>query len=211
MAAMPDANANAPRPPSIAAMLCSRAAPRRVLRARVLEALVAAELFLDVGRGLEDRRDDGAGRRVGLLAGVDADSREARVCGEFQRGTCRMKEMDELLRAGRSPAATPAPVGQYDSLLLFGFQLAMASRRLADTPTPARRRQAPPSLPMPPDDSGRTARDLLLNSWPGRLFIIAVVFKVLVALVRLFGEVPAFLRCSARPRQSRWRSRSCSS
>ena len=69
----------------------------------------------------------------------------------------------------------------------------MASRRLADTPTPARRRQAPPSFPMPPDDSGRTARDLLLNSWPGRLFIIAAALKVIVALVRLFVEVPSFL------------------
>ena len=47
---------------------------------------------------------------------------------------------------------------------------------------------------MPPDDSGRTARDLLLNSWPGRLFIIAAALKVIVALVRLVGEVPAFLR-----------------
>ena len=70
----------------------------------------------------------------------------------------------------------------------------MASRRLADTPTPARRRQAQPSLPMPPDDSGRTARDLLLHSWPGRLFIIAAVLKVLVALIRLVGDVPSFLR-----------------
>ena len=70
----------------------------------------------------------------------------------------------------------------------------MASRRLADTPTPARRRQAPPGLPMPPDESGRTARDLLLNSWPGRLFIIAGGLKVLVAIFRLFGDVPAVLR-----------------
>ena len=70
----------------------------------------------------------------------------------------------------------------------------MASRRLADTPTPARRRQAPPSLPLPPDDSGRTARDLLLSSWPGRLFIVAVIFKILILVARLFGEVPAFLQ-----------------
>ena len=47
---------------------------------------------------------------------------------------------------------------------------------------------------MPPDDSGRTARDLLLNSWPGRLFIIAAALKVLVAFIRIFGEVPSFLR-----------------
>jgi sigma-B regulation protein RsbU (phosphoserine phosphatase) len=70
----------------------------------------------------------------------------------------------------------------------------MASRRLADTPTPARRRQAPPGLQMPPDDSGRSARDLLLNSWPGRLFIIAAGLKILVAIFRLFGDVPAVLR-----------------
>ena len=50
---------------------------------------------------------------------------------------------------------------------------------------------------MPPDDSGRTARDLLLNSWPGRLFIIAAALKVLVALVRLVGDVPAFLSVSS--------------
>src|SRR6187401_1506458 len=92
------------------------------------------------------------------------------------------------------PSCDAAPVEPYDSLLLFGFQLAMASRRLADTPTPARRRQAPPSLPVPPDDSGRTARDLLLNSWPGRLFIVAVIFKILILIARLFGEVPAFLQ-----------------
>jgi sigma-B regulation protein RsbU (phosphoserine phosphatase) len=47
---------------------------------------------------------------------------------------------------------------------------------------------------MPPDDSGRTARDLLLNSWPGRLFIIAAALKVIVALIRLVGEVPTFLQ-----------------
>jgi sigma-B regulation protein RsbU (phosphoserine phosphatase) len=46
---------------------------------------------------------------------------------------------------------------------------------------------------MPADDSGRTARDLLLNSWPGRLFIIAAALKVIVSLVRLVGDVPGFL------------------
>jgi phosphoserine phosphatase RsbU/P len=47
---------------------------------------------------------------------------------------------------------------------------------------------------MPPDDSGRSARDLLLNSWPGRLFIIAAALKVVVGLVRVVGEVPTFLQ-----------------
>ena len=46
---------------------------------------------------------------------------------------------------------------------------------------------------MPADDSARTARDLLLNSWPGRLFIIAAALKTLVGLVRLVGDVPRFL------------------
>ena len=50
---------------------------------------------------------------------------------------------------------------------------------------------------MPPDDSGRTARDLLLNSWPGRLFIIAALLKILVVLVRLVGQVPAFLSAAS--------------
>ena len=52
--------------------------PRRVLRARVLVALVLAQRLLDVGGRLIDRGDDGAGRRVGFLAGVDADRAESR-------------------------------------------------------------------------------------------------------------------------------------
>ena len=41
---------------------------RRVRDARVVVALVLADRLLHVGRGLVDRRDDRAGRRVGLLA-----------------------------------------------------------------------------------------------------------------------------------------------
>jgi serine phosphatase RsbU (regulator of sigma subunit) len=70
----------------------------------------------------------------------------------------------------------------------------MDSRRLADTPTPARRRQALPSLPPPGDDAGRTARELLLHSWPGRLFIVATAFKIVVGLMRFATELPPFLR-----------------
>ena len=173
-------------------MLSSSACARRVLRARVLVALVAAELFLDVGRRLEDGRDDRAGRRVGLLAGVDADGREARVGGEFH--TRHLSDQRRKILRAVEPSRDAAPVGQYDSLLSFDFQIGMASRRLADTPTPARRRQAPPSLPAPPDDSGRTARDLLLSSWPGRLFIVAAIFKILVASSGIVGELPAFLQ-----------------
>ena len=66
-------------PPSIAAMLPFEREARRILRARVLVALVLAELVLHVGRRLVDRRDDGAGRGIGFLAGVQADGAEARV------------------------------------------------------------------------------------------------------------------------------------
>jgi sigma-B regulation protein RsbU (phosphoserine phosphatase) len=66
--------------------------------------------------------------------------------------------------------------------------------RLAETPAPVRRRQAVPSLPLPPPETPRTARDVLLRSWPGRLFIVAVITKFLAALFRLGGEPPAFVQ-----------------
>ena len=96
-------------------------------------------------------------------------------------------------RGGSEPRREVERLGLYDSLLSFGFQLAWPtgdSRTRPHRPAPA----GAAGLPMPPDDSGRTARDLLLNSWPGRLFIIAAALKILVALVRLVGDVPSFLR-----------------
>ena len=76
---MPDANANAALPAFDRREVGLERQARRVLRARVLEALVLAERVLHVGRGLIDRRDDRAGRGVGLLAGVQADRGESRV------------------------------------------------------------------------------------------------------------------------------------
>jgi phosphoserine phosphatase RsbU/P len=70
----------------------------------------------------------------------------------------------------------------------------MESRRRKDTPVPVRRRQAQPSLPLPVDDPNGTARELLLRSWPGRLFIVATAFKVAIALLRFTGDIPPFLR-----------------
>jgi sigma-B regulation protein RsbU (phosphoserine phosphatase) len=70
----------------------------------------------------------------------------------------------------------------------------MGSKRLADTPSPARRRRAPASLPLASDEPVRSARDLLLHSWPGRLFIMSAVLKVLVWAVRLAGELPTPIR-----------------
>ncbi len=70
----------------------------------------------------------------------------------------------------------------------------MGSKRLADTPSPARRRRAPASLPLASDEPVRSASDLLLHSWPGRLFLISAALKVLVWAVRLFGELPTPIR-----------------
>ena len=70
----------------------------------------------------------------------------------------------------------------------------MDSRRLADAPPPARRRQAPPGLPPAVEDSTLNARDLLLKSWPGRVFLIATAFKLVVSAIRLIGDLPSWLR-----------------
>jgi hypothetical protein len=50
---------------------------RRILRARILVALVHARAFLHVGRGRVDRRHDRAGRWIRMLAGVDRARAEA--------------------------------------------------------------------------------------------------------------------------------------
>jgi hypothetical protein len=55
----------------------------RILRAGVLVAFVFSERFLHVGRGLINRGDDGAGRGVGCLAGVQTDCTESRVWSEL--------------------------------------------------------------------------------------------------------------------------------
>src|SRR4029079_19086012 len=56
---------------------------RRVLRARVLVALVPPQLVLHVRRRLVDRRDDGAGARIWDLTSVNTDGGEASVRAEF--------------------------------------------------------------------------------------------------------------------------------
>jgi sigma-B regulation protein RsbU (phosphoserine phosphatase) len=73
----------------------------------------------------------------------------------------------------------------------------MASRRVAEPPLPAHRRQASNPLTLPPPEPQRTTRDLLLRSWPGRLFIVAAAIRLVVAILRLFGELPAFFQVLA--------------
>ena len=91
---------------------------RRVLRPRVLVALVLAEGILDVRGRLEDRGDDGAGRRIGLLAGVDATGGKARAIVECHGGAItissivrasyacdRPRRPSLILTSRRAPAA----------------------------------------------------------------------------------------------------------
>ena len=64
----------------------------------VFEALVLTELLLDVGRGLEDRRHDGASGGIGLLARVDGAGRNVEseiVVGNVGHG-CRVKAQRKL-------------------------------------------------------------------------------------------------------------------
>jgi sigma-B regulation protein RsbU (phosphoserine phosphatase) len=49
---------------------------------------------------------------------------------------------------------------------------------------------APRVTPRPGAASQLSARDQLLRTWPGRLFLIAAVLKFVIALWRLLGDVP---------------------
>jgi sigma-B regulation protein RsbU (phosphoserine phosphatase) len=63
----------------------------------------------------------------------------------------------------------------------------MASLRLPDRPALGGRRSPPPAGPDPP---ARRARHLLLDTWPGRIFILSAACKIIVALIRLVGDAP---------------------
>jgi sigma-B regulation protein RsbU (phosphoserine phosphatase) len=52
----------------------------------------------------------------------------------------------------------------------------------------------PPGMPNPAPLPMPTPRQMLLHSWAGRLFIVSAAFKILVALLRLAIEIPAFIR-----------------
>jgi sigma-B regulation protein RsbU (phosphoserine phosphatase) len=58
---------------------------------------------------------------------------------------------------------------------------------------PRQSRRTPPELPpalSPPTDPVPSARDLLLQSWAGRLFIIAAALKLIVSLLRQVTGLP---------------------
>jgi sigma-B regulation protein RsbU (phosphoserine phosphatase) len=66
----------------------------------------------------------------------------------------------------------------------------MASSRHPERPAPGGLRASPPVGADPP---ARRPRDLLLNTWPGRLFIISAALKIIVAVTRLAGDLPRFV------------------
>ena len=177
--------------------------PGRVLRARVLVALVATELLLHVGRRLEDRRDDGAGGWIWFLTGMDTDGREAGVCREFHQGHLSVR--------GAGLAGNDARVGLYDSLLSFGFQLAWPagdSRTRPHRPGAGRRSRVSRCRQT---TRGRTARNLLLEFLARAALHHRRRSQSHRRVHPDFGEVPSFLRVRARRRPSVWRSPSSSS
>ncbi len=65
----------------------------------------------------------------------------------------------------------------------------MSTARLPERVLPGSRRSAPaPGAELP-----YSARDLLLNTWPGRLFIISAALKLVVGLLRLVGQLPTLV------------------
>ena len=70
----------------------------------------------------------------------------------------------------------------------------MARSRLPDAGAGARRTAATPALLPAATEHATSARDLLLRSWAGRLFLAAAGLKVIIALVRQAGDLPLVLR-----------------
>ncbi|OFW04661.1 MAG: hypothetical protein A3H96_09760 [Acidobacteria bacterium RIFCSPLOWO2_02_FULL_67_36] len=65
----------------------------------------------------------------------------------------------------------------------------MGTPRVPERAEASRRRTGAPALP-PAAGSPPAARALLLGSWPGRLFLVAAAVKLLIAAIRLVGELP---------------------
>ena len=70
----------------------------------------------------------------------------------------------------------------------------MARSRLPDAGAGTRRTAATPALLPAATEHATSARDLLLRSWAGRLFLAASALKVVIALVRQAGDLPLVVR-----------------
>jgi sigma-B regulation protein RsbU (phosphoserine phosphatase) len=82
----------------------------------------------------------------------------------------------------------------FDQIALIrsvGFQFSMARSRLPDASARARWLGALPALTAPAATT--SPRQLLLHSWAGRLFMLAASLKIVVALLRQLGDLPAFI------------------
>ena len=69
----------------------------------------------------------------------------------------------------------------------------MPRPRLPDVGARARRPAAPLALTSGATDRPVPARDLLLHSWAGRLFIFAASLKIVIGLIRQFVALPTFV------------------
>ncbi len=67
----------------------------------------------------------------------------------------------------------------------------MESSRVPDRPLPGRRRLSPPAGADPPT---RRPRDLLVSTWPGRLFLLSATFKIIIAVARQAAGMPSFVQ-----------------
>src|SRR5687767_14019295 len=70
----------------------------------------------------------------------------------------------------------------------------MARSRLPDAGAGTRRTAATPALLPAATEHAISARDLLLRSWAGRLFLAAAGLKVVIGLVRQPGDLPLVVR-----------------
>ena len=75
-------------------------------------------------------------------------------------------------------------------LLSCDFQSHMARERLPDTHQTGRRRRSAAALPtrgapLPQEPMRQSPPEMLLTTWPGRLFLISASLKLIVALARV--------------------------
>ena len=104
----------------------------RIAGARILPARVHPGRRLQEGRGREDRRDDGAGRRIGLLPSMDRARRKTR--GSFAFAICQPSsvhlppQMIEEIDAG-DQAEEPLAVDHHRDVTLVEHRKQIAERR----------------------------------------------------------------------------------
>ena len=147
---------------------------RRVLGPRVLVALVPAELFLNVGRGLEDGRDDRARALIRRPAPHGCRWwRNARPRGSLMV----VDGLSVIMRFSIAHGARRTSGHEPDGSTPEVSGVAADARRAATQRTAA-----------------AVAAGPAISTWPGRLFLISAGLKLIVAIWRAFGELPSPIR-----------------